>query len=174
MLPNTMAETLLPRDAEGIPSWAPLPQQALTGIPTGRLNLELPHNFPKCLLPVKDSQPPWSCHLCPESSLGESAGVDPTDHFYVLDWGEEGLPLKQGWVHYTEKRSGQGRAALTFLFLSQTTALTWTCCPLGGVQQDYQGNLQSLKPLAWLERTSFLSVYNARDLGCVSGCPASP
>lgn len=33
MLAATMAETLLPREGEGIPSWTPLPKQTFTGIP---------------------------------------------------------------------------------------------------------------------------------------------
>lgn len=33
MLPATMAETLLPRDGERIPSWTPLPKQTFTVSP---------------------------------------------------------------------------------------------------------------------------------------------
>lgn len=98
--PATMAETLLPREEEGIHSWSPWPQQALNVIPSGRLKLALSTNLLKCLLPVKDSQPSrgWGWGF-----LEESAAVDPRDQVYDLGWGERALPIKQEWVSYPEE-----------------------------------------------------------------------
>ena len=96
-----MAETLLPRAEAGIATWTSWPCQALTGIPTGRVNLSLSSN----LLPVKGPQPPRAAISAQGGFLEESAAVGPGDHTYDLEWGEGGLPLQLEWVSYPEEGS---------------------------------------------------------------------
>lgn len=95
-LPATTIETLT-SGGEGSPCWTPLPQQALTSLLGGRLNLT-----PRPVMVL--IKPPSACEILPDSlvlpslpraPLVESTGVGPRNHFYDLGWGEGGLPLKQ-------------------------------------------------------------------------------
>lgn len=162
-----MAETLLPRDEAGISTWTSLPCGALTGIPSGTVNLSLPSN----LLPVRGSQPLGSCHLCPGGFLEELARLGLRDHTYDLEWSEEGLPLQQEWVSYPEDRCeewvGQGQPSPSSSFPRPQPQLGLAAAlnPLDQsdllwrVHRDTEASavLEAISPV---RSTGFLSVYN--------------
>ena len=112
----TMAETLLPREQEGIPPPRPVDPSAHTDPPWhpgGSLKLALPPYL----------------HLCPEESAG-AAG--PRDHFSDLGWGagRTAPQVRVGKLHRAGVQAGwrQGKDSLYHPRLSQITASTRTCC----------------------------------------------